>query len=268
MLRDRLGVSERRACRIAGQHRCTQRHQPQRAVEDGALRAELRAIAARKKRWGYGRAHASLRERGWQINRKRVQRLWREEGLRVVQRTRKRRRTGDPEAQWLRADRPGQLWAMDYQYDQTADGRMLRLLNIVDEFTREALVMRCERSITAEQTVTALEALVVERGAPSNIRCDNGPELTANALRDWCRLASVTTSYIEPGAPWQNPFAESFNARVRDELLNLEEFSCLAEAQVLTEDWRQDYNREHPHSALGYKSPAAFAAAWAPDPPA
>jgi len=264
MLCDRLHFSERRACRIAGQHRSTQRHQPQPVEDDGALRGELRAIAARKKRWGYRRAHANLRACGWQINRKRVQRLWREEGLRVASKTSKRRRTGDPEAQWLRADRPNQLWALDYQFDQTADGRMLRLLNIVDEFTREALVMRCERSITADQTVTTLEELVAERGAPQNIRCDNGPELTANALRDWCRLTSVTTSYIEPGAPWQNPFAESFNARVRDELLNLEEFSCLLEAQTLTEDWRQDFNREHPHSALGWKSPAAFAAAWTP----
>ena len=139
---------------------------------------------------------------------------------------------------------------------------MLRLLNIVDEFTREALVMQVERSITAEQTVAALQRLVAERGCPENIRCDNGPELTAHALRDWCTETTVTTSYIEPGAPWQNPFAESFNARVRDELLNMEEFSCLAEAQVLTEDWRQDYNREHPHSALGMKSPSSFAATW------
>jgi putative transposase len=123
--------------------------------------------------------------------------------------------------------------------------------------------MQVERSITAEQTVSALEQLVAGRGAPENIRCDNGPELTAHALRDWCASTAVTTSYIEPGAPWQNPFAESFNARVRDELLNLEEFSCLAEAQILAEAWRQDYNREHPHSALGMRSPAAFAAAWA-----
>jgi putative transposase len=269
MLRDRLHFSERRACRLAGQHRSTQRHEPRAAAAaDSDLRRELRDIARRKPRWGYRRAHGHLRSNGHVVNRKRVQRLWREEGLRVPQKTRKRQRTGDPEVRWLRAERPGQLWALDYQYDQTSDGRTLRLLNIVDEFTREALVMRCERSITAEQTVTALQALVVERGCPENVRCDNGPELTAHALRDWCRLASVTTSYIEPGAPWQNPFAESFNARVRDELLNLEEFSCLAEAKVLTEDWRQDYNREHPHSALGYKSPAAFAAAWAPDPPA
>jgi putative transposase len=158
---------------------------------------------------------------------------------------------------------------LDYQYDQTSDGRMLRLLNIVDEFTREALVMHVGRSITAEQNRHRPWALVAGRRSPENIRCDNGPELTAHALRGWCSSTQVTTRYIEPGAPWQDPFAESFNARVRNELLNLEEFSCLAEAQILAEDWRREYNAEHPHSALGMKSPDAFAATWAarrPDP--
>ena len=267
MLRDRLGVSERWACRVVGQHRSTQRHAPPVAAGDDAeLRARLRQISKLKPRWGYRRAHAALREDGHEINRKRVQRLWREEGLRVAQKTRKRRRTGDPDAAHLRAERPDELWAIDYQYDQTVDGRMLRLLNIVDEFTREALAMHVDRSITADQTVAVLEDLVSERGCPQNLRCDNGTELTAHALSDWCQSADVTTRYIEPGAPWQNPFAESFNARVRDELLNLEEFSCLAEARILTEDWRIAYNAEHLHSALGYRSPNAFAAAWAPAP--
>jgi len=265
MLRDRLGVSERRACRYVGQHRSTQRHEPTAAVgDDQALRAELRQISERKPRWGYRRAHARLREQGWQVNRKRVQRLWREEGLRVPARARKRRRVGDAagENTRLRAQRPNEVWALDYMADQTADGRMLRLLNIVDEFTREALTMHVARSITADQTVAALDALAARRGAPVHIRCDNGPELTAHALRDWCRFATVATSYIEPGSPWQNPFVESFNARVRDELLNVEEFSCLAEAQVLTADWQRDYDAEHPHSALGMKSPSRFAATW------
>jgi len=204
MLRGRLHFSERRACRLAGQHRSTQRHEPPApSAEDHDLRAELRRIARRKPRWGYRRAHGHLRENGHLVNRKRVQRLWREEGLRVPQRTRKRRRTGDPEAQWLRAERPNELWAIDYQYDQTADGRMLRLLNIVDEFTREVLAIRVDRSITAQQTVSVLEAIVAERGAPANIRCDNGTELTAHALRDWCIRSTVSIRYIEPGAPWQ-----------------------------------------------------------------
>jgi len=230
------------------------------------LRGELRAFSALRPRWGYRQAHTHLQGLGWQINRKRVQRLWREEGLPVPQRTRKRRRLGDstaPEGR-LRAERAGHVWAFDFQFDQTADGHVLKLLNVVDEFTREALAMRTARSITADQTVAVLEALVAVHGAPTHIRCDNGPEMTAHALTDWCETRSTTTSYIDPGAPWQNAFVESFHSRVRDELLNLEQFSCLAEAKVLIEDWRRDYNERRPHSALGRKPPTAFAAAWTP----
>jgi putative transposase len=264
MLRDRLGVSERWACRVAGQHRSTQRREPVRAADDQALRSQLRAFAVARPRWGYRRAHRHLVQEGWCVNRKRVARLWREEGLRVPARTRKRRRLGgaDGETIRLRATRPDEVWAIDFQHDQTADGRVLRLVNVVDEFTREALVMRVERSLSAEQTVAELEALVAARGrAPAHLRCDNGPELTAHALRDWCRLARTNTAYIEPGAPWQNPFVESFHARLRDELLNIEQFACRAEAQVLIDDWREDYNHRRPHSSLGNRTPAAFAAA-------
>jgi putative transposase len=266
MVCDRLGVSERRACRYVGQHRSTQRHEPVRAGDDEALRALLREISGERPRWGYRRAHARLLEEGWEVNRKRVQRLWREEGLRVPQRRRKRRRLGESTAEArggrLRAERPGHVWALDYQFDQTADGRVVKLLNIVDEFTRESLAMLVARSIDADQTVRELDQVAARRGAPVHIRCDNGPELTAHALRDWCRFASTTTSYIDPGAPWQNPFVESFHSRLRDELLDLEEFSCLAEAQVLAHDWREDYNHRRPHSALGMKAPSVFAAAW------
>ncbi len=267
MLCDRLGVSERWACRIVGQHRSTQRREPEPAADDEALRGELRAFSAARPRWGYRQAHTHLRELGWEINRKRVQRVWREEGLRVPQRTRKRRRLGDstgPQGR-LRAERPNHVWAFDFQFDQTADGHALKLLNVVDEFTREALVMHTARGISADQTVAVLAALVAERGAPTHIRCDNGPEMTAHALIDWCVSQSAATSYIDPGAPWQNAFVESFHSRVRDELLNLELFSCLAEARVLIEDWREDYNQRRPHSSLGRKAPAAFAAAWTPD---
>lgn len=270
MLCDRLGVSERRACQIACQHRSTQRREPTPAGDDEALRGELRAFSAVRPRWGYRQEHTHLQNEGWTVNRKRVQRLWREEGLRVPRRVRKRRRLGDSTApkERLRAERPGHVWAFDFQFDQTADGKALKLLNVVDEFTREALVMHTARRITADQTVTVLERLVAARGAPAHIRCDNGPEMTAHALIDWCTTQNTTTSYIDPGAPWQNPFVESFHSRVRDELLNLELFSCLLEAQVLIEDWRQDYNQHRPHSALGRKAPAVFAAAWTPGPTA
>jgi putative transposase len=262
MLRDRLGVSERWACRVVGQHRSTQRHEPVRAADDAALRAELRKFSKDRPRWGYRRAHHRLREQGWEVNRKRVQRLWREEGLRVPQRRRKRRRLGESTvpAERLRAQRPNQVWAFDFQFDQTADGRALKLLNIVDEFTRESLVMLVARSINADAVVEALERLVAERRAPELLRMDNGPEMTAHALRDWCVLSKTGTVFIEPGSPWQNPFVESFHSRVRDELLDVEELSCLAEARVVIGDWQEDYNWRRPHSALGMKAPAMFAA--------
>jgi len=265
MLKDRLGLSERRACQIAGQHRSTQRHEPSRAADDAALRGRLRELSRERPRWGYRRAHARLRGEGWSLNRKRVQRLWREEGLRVPTRRRKRRRLGESTvpADRLRAGRPDQVWALDFQFDQTADGRILKLLHVVDEHTREALVIRCARRIDSDATVAVLEGLVAARGgAPEHIRCDNGPELTANALRDWCRFSRTGPSYIEPGSPWQNPYVESFGSRVREELLSQELFATLVEAQVLVEDWREDYNERRPHSALGMMAPARFAASW------
>jgi putative transposase len=264
MVRDRLGVSERWACRVLGQHRSTERYEPTRAEDDSALRSELRQFSRDRPRWGYRRAHHHLREQGWDVNRKRVQRLWREEGLRVPVRRRKRRRLGESTvpARRLRSERPNQAWAFDFQFDQTGDGRALKVLNIVDEFTRESLVMLVGRSIDADTVVETLERLVAERGAPEHLRMDNGPEMTAHALQDWCRFSKAGTVYIEPGSPWQNPFVESFHSRVRDELLDVEEFACLAEARVVIEDWRQDYNRHRPHSSLGMRAPAVFAAEW------
>jgi len=270
MLQDRLGLSERRACRYVGQHRSTQRHESLVAGDDQALRAELRRISRRRPRWGYRRAHQLLLDEGWELNRKRTQRLWREEGLRVPQRRRKRQRLGASTvpADRLRAQARDHVWAIDFQWDQTADGHNLKLLHVVDEFTREALAIECHRRIDADQTVNVLDRLVAQRGtAPGFIRCDNGPEMTANALRDWCRFSGAGSAYIEPGSPWQNPYVESFGGRVRDELLTVELFSCLAEAQVLIEDWRVDYNQHRPHSALGMRSPAAFAASILQPPP-
>ena len=264
MLVDRLGLSERRACRFAGQNRSTQRYCPQVAQDDAALRTRLRKISEDRPRWGYRRAHGHLLSEGWSVNRKRVQRIWRQEGLRVPAKTKKRRRRGVSTAasDRLRAERPNHVWALDFQHDATEDGRELKFLNVVDEFTREALAIEVERSIDAEETVAVLKRLATERGAPANIRADNGPELTAAVLREWCEQGSTGTAYIEPGSPWQNPYVESFNSRMRDELLNTEVFTCLEEAQVLAADWRIDYNANHPHSALGMMSPTRFAASW------
>jgi putative transposase len=204
MLQDRLGISERRACRYVGPHRSTQRHEPRMAEDDRALREELRRISRRRSRWGYRRAHQLLLDEGWQINRKRTQRQWREEGLRV-------RAGGASASAWatrrcpaerLRAERPDQVWALDFQFDQTADGGILKLLHVVDECTREALAIECRERIDAERTVTVLDRLVAKRGtAPAFIRLDDGPELTANALRDWCRFSRAESAYIEPGSP-------------------------------------------------------------------
>jgi putative transposase len=266
-----LGLSQRLACRIVGQHRSTQRHQPIEPDRDQALREELRRLSRDHPRWGYRRAHAVLREQGWAVNRKAIQRRWREEGLRVPVRRRKRQRLGTSScpADRLAAEHPDHVWALDYQFDQTQDGRRLKLLNIVDEHTREALTIKVNRRIDADATVKVLDRLVTERGAaPRFIRCDNGPELTANALRDWCRFASAGTSYIEPGAPWQNPYVESFGGRLRDELLAVEAFSSLLEARVLVEDWRIEYNTVRPHSALGYLTPTDYAKAWTATHPA
>jgi len=262
MLRDRLGVSERWACRVVGQHRSTERYEPKLAADDAAIRQELRAFSARRPRWGYRRAHHDLTQQGWSVNRKRVQRLWREEGLRVPQHKRKRRRVGESTApdRRLAAERPGHVWAFDFQSDQTVDGRVFRCCNIIDEFTREALVMLVQRNIPADRVVEILERLVDELGAPEHLRMDNGPEMTAHALQDWCERAGTRTVYIDPGAPWQNGYVESFHSRVRDELLDVEEFSCLLEAQVMIEDWREDYNDRRPHSSLGMRTPAQFAA--------
>ncbi len=262
MLVDRLGYSERRACRIAGQHRATQRYTPIRHRRDDVLRKRLREFSETRPRWGYRRAWAVLNQQGWAVNRKKIQRLWREEGLRVPQQRRKKRRLGSSTvpADRLRAEHPNQVWALDFQFDVTADGRTLKLLNIVDEFTRQALAIITDRSIDADRTVATLEQIVTDRStAPSFVRCDNGPELTANALRDWCRFTGTGTAYIEPGSPWENPYVESFGGRLRDELLAVEQFDTLLEAQVVIEDWRNDYNHHRPHSSLGWLSPSVYA---------
>lgn len=257
-------MSERRACRIVGQHRSTQRRAVTRGKGDDALRERLREFSRKHKRWGYRKAWAILKDEGWDANRKKIQRLWREEGLKVPHRKRKRQRLGTSTcpADLLRAERPNHVWALDFQFDQTSDGRILKLLNILDEHTREELGGLVERRIDADRTVAALEDIVERKGtAPEFIRCDNGPELTANALRDWCRFSGAGTSYIEPGSPWENPFVESFGSRLRDELLAVEQFDTLLEAQVMIGDHKHEYNNYRPHSSLGWLSPVAYATA-------
>ena len=262
MLVDRLGLSQRRACLITGQHRSTQRRTPPRGDRDDDLRSRLREISAEHLRWGYRKAWALLRQDGWHVNRKRVQRLWREEGLRVPARRRKRRRVGTSTgpAGLLRATRVDEVWPLDFQFDTTSDGRVVKLLHIIDEHPREALTILVERRIDADRVVEELKRLVTMRGAaPAFIRMDNGPELTANLIREWCASSGTKTTYIEPGSPWQNPFVESFGSHVRDEVLAVEVFDSLLEAQVVIEDWRITYNTIRPHSSLDWKPPSVYA---------
>jgi putative transposase len=262
-LQEGFGVSERFACRVAGQHRSTQRKaRAPRPIDDGELRAELRAIAKAHPRWGYKMATRVVRRDGWHVNRKRVQRLWRDEGLKRPPQGRKRRRVRPDTTGRMTALRPNHVWAIDFCFDETTDQRRLKVANIVDEHTREALTMRVGRHCTADDLLVELDRLVDRYGAPNSLRCDNGPELIAWSLRDWCRMSHIGISYIEPGSPWENAYVESFNGRVRDELLNIEEFGSLLEAQVVVEAWRIEYNTYRPHGALGGLTPAEVRAAW------
>jgi transposase InsO family protein len=226
------------------------------------LRERLHLLARRHPRYGYRRVHVLLKREGWCCNRKRVQRLWRDEGLHVPRRARRRRKQPRTPGS-VTATQPDQVWALDYVFDATADGRPIKILNITDEHTREALACLAARSINADQTVDVLANLVALRErTPQHIRCDNGPELVADTLRDWCRYAGTSPHYIEPGAPWQNPYVESFNGHLRRELLDLESFNSLYEAQILLEDWRHEYNHHRPHQSLNYQTPAAYAHHW------
>jgi len=264
VLQERFGVSERRACQVVGQPRSTQRlGAPVPSDDELALRAWLRDFAKRRPRWGWRRAAVEAKREGWRVNHKRVHRLWREEGLKVPYRKRKKplRGIGQPIGAMCPI-RPNVVWAMDFQFDQTSDGRMLKFLNVVDEFTREALATDVERSIDADRVVRCLERLAAERGAPTYVRFDHGPEFIAHAVDDWCRFNGTGTIFIDPGSPWQNPWIESFNGRMRDEHLNGHQFDTLLEAKVLTEDWRIDYNTNRPHSAHGWLTPAEFVEAW------
>jgi transposase InsO family protein len=222
----------------------------------------MRALSRRHRRYGYRRIWALLRRDGWRVNRKHVQRLWREEGLQVPRRTRKRRRLGNSDggAGRLRATHKNHVWSYDFIMDQTEDGRRLKMLPVLDEHTRESHAILVDRSITAEDVVALLAYLFSVHGEPEFIRSDNGPEFIAQAVRAWLARSGVRTLYIEPGSPWENPYSESFHSRLRDEFLNLELFTSLEEARVLVEQYRIDHNHARPHSSLGYRTPAEFAA--------
>jgi transposase InsO family protein len=228
---------------------------------------EKRTWARRRPRYGNPRIMGLLRRDGWWVNHKRVERLWRAEGLQVRGRARKRRRLGSSEQGFPRhrAQYPNHVWSYDFIFDRTEDGRRVKVLSIVDEYTRECLALIAARRIDSEAVIAALARLVAKRGAPVYIRSDNGPELTAHAVRDWLEKAGCATLFIEPGSPWENPYVESFHGKLRDELLDCELFATLLEAQVLLEQYRIEYNEFRPHRSLDGLTPAEFAAQWTPD---
>ena len=254
----KLGVSERTACRVLGQHRSTQRNVARTADDEAALTADVVELARCYGRYGYRRIAALLRQAGWQINRKRVERIWRREGLKVPARQPKRDRLwlADGSCIRLRPERPNQVWAYDFVEDRTRDARKYRMLCVVDEFTREALAIRVARRLDSNHVIEVLAELCLVRGVPEHIRSDQGPEFIATAVKDWIAAVGAKTAYIEKSSPWENGYVESFKGKLRDELLNVEIFNSLREAQILIENWRRHYNTIRPHSALGYRPPA------------
>ena len=257
-LQAELGISERRACAVAGQHRSTQRKRPRGRDDEEALTAAIIRLASQYGRYGYRRITALLRTEGWHVNAKRVQRIWRREGLKVPQKQPKRGRLwlNDGSCIRLRPCWPNHVWSYDFVMDRTHDGRKFRMLTVIDEFTRRCMAVVVERRLNSDNVLHCLTELFVQHGPPDHIRSDNGSEFTAHAVRDWLGRIGVKTLYIEPGSPWENGYNESFNSKLRDEILNTEIFYTLKEAKVLIERWRHHYNTIRPHSSLGYRPPA------------
>jgi len=259
-----LAISERRACKALGQARSTQRHRAQLRNDEDALTAAVIGLARTFGRYGYKRICGLLQMAGWKVNQKRVQRIWRAEGLKVPARQPKRGRLwlNDGSCVRLRPQHQNHVWAYDFVAERTHDGRSLRLLTVVDEYTRECLAIRVARRMTSNDVLWVLADLFLEYGIPEHIRSDNGPEFVAKAVRSWLADLGVTTLFIEPGSPWENGYVESFNSKLRDELLNGEIFYTLKEAQILTANWQRLYNGLRPHSSLGQRPPAPETIVW------
>jgi putative transposase len=257
-LRQTFAVSERRACRALGQPRSSQRYAPQASEAEERLTESIVSLATQYGRYGYRRITTLLQWDGWRVNHKRVERIWRQEGLKVPQKQPKRGRLwlNDSSCMRLRPEHPRHVWSYDFVADRTHNGRPLRMLTVIDEYTRECLAIRVGRRLTAEDVQECLTGLFCSRGMPKHIRSDNGPEFTSYRIRRWLSELGTRTLFIEPGSPWENGYIESFNGKLRDELLNREIFYTLQEAQVLIERWRNQYNRRRPHSSLGNRPPA------------
>ena len=252
-------MPERRVCRALGQHRSTQRKQPRGRDDEEQLTADIVELARQYGRYGYRKIAELLRSTaGWVVNDKRVERIWRREGLKVPAKQPKRGRLwlADGSCIRLRAEHPDHVWSYDFVEDRTHDGRKYRMLNVIDEFTHECLAIRVARRLKATDVIDVLSDLFILRGVPGHIRSDNGPEFVAKAVQAWITAVGAKAAYIAPGSPWENGFIESFNARLRDELLDGEIFYSLREAEVVIESGRRHYNAVRPHASLGYRAPA------------
>jgi len=265
-IKEQMDVSERRACEVVSQARMTQRYKTKQPDKDKALTAEINKLAKKHKRYGYRMITAKLRQDGWIVNHKRIQRIWQKEGLQVPYRRKFKKAKGTSENSCAvkKAEYPNHVWTYDFMSDQTEDGGKLKLLTVLDEFTRESLAIEVGRSIQARDVIAVLEYLFMVRGVPQFIRSDNGPEFIADAIKKWLKRNHVKTLYISPGSPWENGYIESFNGKLRDDVLNREVFYSVKEAKVIVENWRLEYNNHRPHSGLGYMTPAAFAASCNP----
>ena len=244
---------------MLGQHRSTQRKIPRGRDDEERLTADIIELARCYGRYGYRKVAELLRSKaGWVVNDKRVERIWRREGLKVPKKQPRRRRLwlADGSCLRLRAERPNHVWSYDFVEDRTHDGRKYRMLNVIDEFTHECLAIQVGRTLKATDVIDVLSDLFILRGVPGHVRSDNGPEFVAKAVQEWITAVGAKTAYIAPGSPWENGFIESFNARLRDELLDGEIFYSLREAAVVIESWRRHYNAVRPHASLGYRPPA------------
>ena len=250
--------SERRICRALGIQRSSIRYIPEPRSDEGPLRADVVRLAAQYGRYGYRRVTALLWQEGWKISPSRVERIWKQEGLKVPQKQPKRGRLwlNDGSCVRLRATHKNHVWSWDFVMDRTDDGRVIKILTLIDEYTKEALAVYPARRIRANDVIDILADVMVERGIPEYLRSDNGPEMIAKVLRNWLARVGTKPAYIMPGSPWENGYCESFNGKLRNELLDGEIFYTLREAQVIIEQWRWHYNRIRPHSALGYRPPA------------
>ena len=254
-------VSQRRACFLLSQYRTSQRYEPRESEFNEKLTQRTIELACRYGRYGYRRIHQLLVREGWHFNHKRIERIWKKEGLKVPAKQPKRGRLWFNDGSCIRL-RPlfkDHVWSYDFVADRTHDGRPLRILTLIDEYSRECLTLEVRRKFKAPDVIEVLAEQFLKKGLPGHIRSDNGPEFTARAVRQWLEKFNVQNLFIEPGSPWENGYNESFNGKLRDELLNGEIFTSLKEAQILTERWRREYNEFRPHSALNYKPPAPAA---------